>query len=69
MKIAVYSPNWVGDATLALPFIHQLKDRYPDSKIVIVCKDWVKSVFINNPNNNNIILEEDELSAGSESSS
>ena len=25
MKIAIYSPNWVGDATLALPFIHQLK--------------------------------------------
>ena len=25
-------------------------------------------IFLNNPNNNNIILEEDELSAGSESS-
>ena len=48
MKIAVYSPNWVGDATLALPFIHQLKEQYPHSKIVIVCKDWVESVFINN---------------------
>tara|TARA_B100000287_G_scaffold210608_1_gene198807 strand:+ start:204 stop:1187 length:984 start_codon:yes stop_codon:yes gene_type:complete len=55
MKIAIYSPNWVGDATLALPFIHQLKDQYPDSKIVIVCKDWVESVFINNPNINDVI--------------
>ena len=57
MKIAIYSPNWVGDATLALPFIHQLKDQYPDSKIVIVCKDWVESVFINNPNINDMINE------------
>ena len=55
MKIAVYSPNWVGDATLALPFIHQLKEQYPHSKIVIVCKDWVDSVFINNPNIDDII--------------
>ena len=55
MKIAVYSPNWVGDATLALPFIHQLKEQYPHSKIVIVCKDWVESVFINNPNIDDII--------------
>ena len=55
MKIAIYSPNWVGDATLALPFIHQLKNQFPDSKIVIICKDWVESVFINNPNINDII--------------
>ena len=49
MKIAVYSPNWVGDAALALPFIHQLKNQNPDSKIIIVCKKWVESVFYNNP--------------------
>ena len=55
MKIAIYSPNWVGDAALSLPFIHQLKDQYPGSKIVIVCKDWVESVFINNPNINDVI--------------
>ena len=49
MKIAVYSPNWVGDAALALPFIHQLKNQNPDSRIIIVCKKWVESVFYNNP--------------------
>ena len=27
MKIAVYSPNWVGDAALALPFIHKIKSK------------------------------------------
>ena len=49
MKIAVYSPNWVGDAALALPFMHQLKNQNPDSKIIIVCKKWVEAVFYNNP--------------------
>ena len=49
MKIAVYSPNWVGDAALALPFIHQLKNQNPDSNIIIVCKKSVEDVFYNNP--------------------
>ena len=49
MNIAVYSPNWVGDAALALPFIHQLRSQNPEAKIIIVCKDWVESVFYNHP--------------------
>jgi len=55
MNIAVYSPNWVGDAALALPFISHLKNKNPDSKVILVCKDWVESVFHNNPNIDNIV--------------
>ncbi len=50
MKIAVYSPNWVGDAALSLPFIHSVKEKYPNSEIIIICKEWVHSVYQNNPN-------------------
>ena len=60
MNIAVYSPNWVGDAALALPFINHLKNKNPESKIIIVCKEWVESVFHNNPNIDNVV----SLSAG-----
>jgi len=55
MKIAVYSPNWVGDATLSLPFVHKLKEKYPESEISLVCKDWVAPVYHNNPNIDSII--------------
>ena len=55
MNIGVYSPNWVGDAALALPFISHLKNKNPDSKVILVCKDWVESVFQNNPNIDNIV--------------
>ena len=55
MKIAVYSPNWVGDATLSLPFIHKLKEKYPESEISVVCKDWVAPLYHNNPNIDSII--------------
>ena len=50
MKIAVYSPNWVGDAALALPFIHKIKSKYPTAKIFVICKEWVSSIYVNNPN-------------------
>ena len=49
MNIGVYSPNWVGDAVMALPFIQQLQDQYPDGKITIVCKYSVASVFHHHP--------------------
>ena len=55
MKIAIYSPNWVGDATLSLPFIHYVKQKYPNSELIIICKEWVHSVYQNNPNINKII--------------
>ena len=55
MKIAVYSPNWVGDATLSLPFIHKLKEKNSESEIIVVCKDWVAPVYQNNPNIDSII--------------
>ena len=55
MKIAVYSPNWVGDATLSLPFIHKLKEKNIESEITVVCKDWVAPVYHNNPNIDSIV--------------
>ena len=55
MKIAIYSPNWVGDATLSLPFIHKLKAQNSESEIIVVCKDWVAPVYHNNPNIDKII--------------
>lgn len=55
MKIAVFSPNWVGDATLSLPFINMLKSQNSKSEIIVVCKDWVAPVYQKNPNIDNII--------------
>ena len=49
MRIGVYSPNWIGDAIMALPFISQLKVQNPNAKISVVCKDWVSGVYEQNP--------------------
>jgi len=39
----------IGDAILTLPVLDILKDRYPDSKITVVCSERSKAVFIDNP--------------------
>ena len=48
MKIAVYSPNWIGDSVLALPFIRYLRVSYPNANIYIFCKEWVSAIYEGN---------------------
>lgn len=56
MKVAIYSPNWVGDAVLSLPFINSIKLKHPGSKIIILCKNWVSSVYLNHPSIDELIV-------------
>ena len=60
MKIAVYSPNWIGDSVLALPFIRCLRVSYPNAEIYIFCKEWVSGIYENNPNINKIYCFKNE---------
>ena len=60
MKIGVYSPNWIGDAVLALPFIKCLKVFYPNARIYIFCKEWVSCIYKNNPHVYSIVSSKKE---------
>lgn len=55
MNIGIYSPNWIGDAVMALPFLKCLREYFSGDHITIVCKSWVASVYRNNPDINEII--------------
>ncbi|MBH10915.1 MAG: lipopolysaccharide heptosyltransferase II [Candidatus Marinimicrobia bacterium] len=59
MNIGVYSPNWIGDAVMALPFLKELKGQYPNGEIKVFCKDWVAAIYKNNPSVNKIISVSD----------
>jgi len=41
MKIAVFLPNWVGDAVMATPAIKALRLQYPDAEIVGVMRPFI----------------------------
>lgn len=55
IKIAIYSPNWIGDAVMALPFIQELKIQNPKALLYVVCKNWVSGVYKNHSAINHII--------------
>jgi heptosyltransferase-2 len=48
MKIVVRTPNWIGDAILALPAISSLRENFPDAQVWIAARDWVEELFPSN---------------------
>ena len=55
MKIGVYSPNWVGDAVMALKFIGQLRKKYAGDELIVIARDWVAAIFDNHPLINKVL--------------
>jgi len=45
MKIAVYLPNWIGDAVMATAALRAIRERYPDAEIVAVLRPYVAEVL------------------------
>ena len=45
MKIALRSPNWIGDCVMVLPAVYALKRIFPESQIFIITKEYLKDFF------------------------
>jgi lipopolysaccharide heptosyltransferase II len=45
MSIAVFLPNWVGDAVMATPAVRALREHYRDARLVAVVRPYVAGVF------------------------
>ena len=55
MKIGVYSPNWVGDAVMALKFIGRLRKKYAGDELIVIARDWVAAIYDNHPLINKVL--------------
>ena len=55
MNIGVYSPNWVGDAVMALKFIGRLRKKYAGDEWIVIAKDWVAAIYDNHPLINKVL--------------
>ncbi len=62
MKIALRSPNWIGDCVMALPSIRALKQSLPDSEIYIITKEYLKDFFQNINEITGVIIIPDRFS-------
>ncbi len=49
MNLALFLPNWVGDAVMATPAIRGLRGQFPDSRIVGVLRPYIADVFSGSP--------------------
>jgi len=45
MKIAVRSPNWIGDGVMALPALKALRYFFPEAKLTVVVKSYLADLF------------------------
>ena len=45
MKLAVFLPNWVGDAVMATPALRALRNQYPQAEIVAVLRPPIDAVL------------------------
>jgi len=48
-NIVIRMPNWLGDAVMATPILHDIRKNYPEAKITILCSDVIAQLFANNP--------------------
>jgi len=49
MRIAVFLPNWVGDAVMATPALRALREHLPGARIIGVLKPYVAGVLEGSP--------------------
>ena len=44
-NILVRSPNWVGDAVMTTPVLRCLRHNYPDARISVLAKPYVREIY------------------------
>lgn len=49
MKIAIRSPNWIGDGIMSIPAIRALKHAMPEAEIHLVCKKYLADIYLHLP--------------------
>ena len=45
MRIALFVPNWIGDAVMATPAIRAIRERYPDAHLIGVGRSYVEGAL------------------------
>lgn len=48
-SILVRATNWVGDVVMSLPALEALREIYPESRITVLARPWVKELLSSHP--------------------
>ncbi|MBN1515583.1 lipopolysaccharide heptosyltransferase II [Candidatus Sumerlaeota bacterium] len=63
-SIFIKSVNWIGDAIMTTPAIRRLRREYPAARIVVAARPWVAPVLDDNPDINEVWIEQPENGRG-----
>ncbi len=55
-RIALFLPNWIGDVVMATPAIRAVRERFPQARLLAVCRPYVKALLDGSPWFDDIIL-------------
>ncbi len=48
-NIIIRMPNWIGDSIMASAIIKDIRTKYPNSKITLLCQGAIHQLFLHNP--------------------
>lgn len=48
-RIIIRMPNWLGDAVMATPILEDVKTKWPNSHLAVLCHDSIASLLTTNP--------------------
>jgi heptosyltransferase-2 len=54
--IALFLPNWIGDVVMATPAIRSVRERFPQARLLAVCKPYVAATLSGNSWFDDVIL-------------
>jgi heptosyltransferase II len=47
--ILVRATNWIGDVVMTLPALEALRERYPENRLVVLARPWVREILASHP--------------------
>lgn len=59
-RILITRTDRIGDVVLSTPLPRAIKRKYPESYIAVLVKNYTKDLYLNNPNVDELIIEDDE---------
>jgi len=55
-NILIRATNWVGDAVMTIPALEAVRENFPKSRITVLARPWVATVFENHPAVNDLLI-------------
>jgi heptosyltransferase-2 len=44
-RLLIRAPNWIGDAALSLPAVRDVRRNFPEARIEVLARGWVKELY------------------------